>query len=84
MAAVPVLNTPDDGCLRSKHVEWLCRNKTCTVLHQVGFYLTYTMIHGKTKLKNEEQFYIGSQLLLDVKKSATGTGKEQSVTILKK
>ena len=35
-AAVLVLNTPDDGCLRPKHVEWLCRNKTCTVLHQVG------------------------------------------------
>ena len=24
------------GRLRPKHVEWLCRNKTCTVLHQVG------------------------------------------------
>ena len=31
-----VLNTPDDERLRPKHVEWLCRNKTCTVLHQVG------------------------------------------------
>ena len=30
------LNTPDDGRLRPKHVEWPCRNKTCTVLHQVG------------------------------------------------
>ena len=28
--------SPDDGRLRPKHVEWLCRNKTCTVLHQVG------------------------------------------------
>ena len=36
MAAVLVLNTPDDGRLRPKHVELLCRNKTCTVLHQVG------------------------------------------------
>ena len=36
VAAVLVLNTPDDGCLRPNHVEWLCRNKTCTVLHQVG------------------------------------------------
>ena len=36
VAAVPVLNTPDDGRLRPKHVQWLCRNKTCTVLHQVG------------------------------------------------
>jgi hypothetical protein len=33
---VLVLNTPDDGRLRPKHVEWLCRNKSCTVLHQVG------------------------------------------------
>ena len=36
VAAVLVLNTPDDGCLRPKHVERLCRNQTCTVLHQVG------------------------------------------------
>ena len=36
VAAVLVLNTPDDGRLRPKHVEWLCRNKTCTVLHQDG------------------------------------------------
>ena len=36
MAAVLVLNTPDNGRLRPKHVEWLCRNKTCTVLHQDG------------------------------------------------
>ena len=36
VAAVLVLNTPDDGRLRPKHVESLCRNKTCTVLHQVG------------------------------------------------
>ena len=36
VAAVLVLSAPDDGRLRPKHVEWLCRNKTCTVLHQVG------------------------------------------------
>jgi hypothetical protein len=36
VAAVLVLNTPDDGRLRLKHVSWFCRNKTCTVLHQVG------------------------------------------------
>ena len=24
------------GAWRPKHVEWPCRNKTCTVLHQVG------------------------------------------------
>ena len=27
------------GAWRPKHVEWLCRNKTCTVLHQVGVLL---------------------------------------------
>jgi len=36
VAAVLVLNTPDDGRLRPKHVEWLCRNKTRTELLQVG------------------------------------------------
>ena len=36
VVAVLVLNTPDDGRLRPKHVELPCRNKTCTVLHQVG------------------------------------------------
>ena len=36
VAAVLVLNTPDDGRLRPKHVEWLCINKTCILLHQVG------------------------------------------------
>ena len=30
---------PDDGRLRPKHVEWPCRNKTCTVLHQVGVFI---------------------------------------------
>jgi len=36
VAAVLVLNTPDDGRLRPKHVERPCRNKTCTMLHQGG------------------------------------------------
>ena len=36
VAAVLVLNTPDDGRLRPKHVKWPCRNKTYTVLHQVS------------------------------------------------
>ena len=39
VAALLVLNTPDDGRLRPKHVEWPCRNKTCTVLHQVGVFI---------------------------------------------
>ena len=49
MAAVLVLNTPDDGRLRPKHVEWLCRNKTCTVLHQVG--VSFDLYYGARKHK---------------------------------
>ena len=39
------------GALRPKHVEWLCRNKTCTVLHQVGvlFDLYYDARKHKSK-----------------------------------
>ena len=52
VAAVLVLNTPDDGRLRPKHVEWLCRDKTCTVLHQVG--VSYDLYYDarKHKIKN--------------------------------
>ena len=51
VAAVPVLNTPDDGRLRPKHVEWLCRNKTCTVLHQVGVSFDLYCDARKQKIK---------------------------------
>ena len=53
VAAALVLNTPDDGRLRPKHVEWTCRNKTCTVLHQVGvsFDLYYDARKHKIKMK---------------------------------
>ena len=52
VAAVLVLNTPDDGRLRPKHVERLCRNKTCIVLHQVGvlFDLYYDARKHKIKM----------------------------------
>ena len=52
VAAILVLNTRDDGRLRPKHVEWLCRNKTCTVLHQVGvsFDLYYDARKHKIKI----------------------------------
>ena len=52
VAAVLVLNTLDDGRLRPKHVEWPCRNKTCTVLHQVGvsFDLYYDARKHKIKI----------------------------------
>jgi hypothetical protein len=57
VAAVPVLNTPDDGCLRPKHVEWLCRNKTCKVLHQccVSFDLYCDARKHKIKKKIKRQ-----------------------------
>ena len=40
------------GAWRPKHVEWLCRNKTCTVLHQVGvsFDLYYDARKHKIKI----------------------------------
>jgi len=59
VAAVLVLNNPDDGRLRPKHVEWLCRNKTCTVLHQVGvsFDLYYDARKNKIK-KNKEMWWL--------------------------
>jgi len=49
VAAVLVLNAPDDGRLRPKYVERLCRNKTCIVLHQVGasFELNQNLKAGK-------------------------------------
>jgi len=52
VAAVLVLNTPDDGRLRPKHVEWPCRNKTYTVLRQVGvsFDLYYDARKHKIKI----------------------------------
>ena len=52
MAAVLVLNTPDDGRLRPKHVEWSCRNKTCIVLHQVGVSFDLYYDARKHKIKN--------------------------------
>ena len=58
VAAVLVLNTPDAGRLRPKHVEWPCRNKTCTVLHQVGvsFDLYYDARKHKIKMINHMLF----------------------------
>ena len=45
--------TPDDGRLLPKHVERPCRNKTYTVLHQVGvsFDLYYDARKHKIKIK---------------------------------
>ena len=67
VAAVPVLNTPDDGRLRPKHVEWLYRNKTRTVLHQVGFYLTSEILKTAlvfylvfAKKRNESLFLVAN------------------------
>ena len=42
------------GAWRPKHVEWLCRNKICTVLHQVGvlFDLYYDARKHKSKMES--------------------------------
>ena len=40
------------GAWRPKHVEWLCRNKTCTVLHQVGVSFDLYCDARKHKIKN--------------------------------
>ena len=48
------------GAWRPKHVEWLCRNKICTVLHQVGvsFDLYYDARKHKIKKKKySEKFW---------------------------
>ena len=52
VAAVLVLDTPDDGRLRPKHVEWSCRNEIFTVLHQVcvSFVLYYDARKHKIKI----------------------------------
>jgi hypothetical protein len=38
---------------RPKHVEWLCRNKTCTVLHQVG--VSFDLYYDARKHKRKTQ-----------------------------
>ena len=58
VAAVLVSNTPDDGRLRPKHVDWLCKNKTCTVLHQVG--VSFDLYYDARKHKIKKSFiYLG-------------------------
>ena len=56
VAAVLVLNTPDDGRLRPKHLGWPCRNKTCTVLHQVG--VSFDLYYDARKHKIKFFFYV--------------------------
>ena len=41
--------------LRPKHVEWPCRNKTCTMLHQVGVSFDLYYDARKHKIKIELQ-----------------------------
>ena len=55
VAAVLVLNNPDDGRLRPKHVEWLCRSKICTVLHQAGVSLDLYYDARKHKIKKKSK-----------------------------
>ena len=61
VAAVLVLYTPDDGRLRPKHVEWPCRNKTCTVLNQVGVSFELSNV-----LYTFQKFYVLLTLPLDI------------------
>ena len=56
VAAVLVLNTPDDRRLRPKHVEWPCRNKICTVLHQVG--VSFDLYYDARKHKIKTTIYV--------------------------
>jgi hypothetical protein len=58
VAAVLVLNTPDDGRLRPKHVEWPCRNKTFTVLHQVGVSFELKILSSRTFLPFRQNRYV--------------------------
>jgi len=59
VATVLVLNTPDDGRLRPKHVERLCRNKICTVLHQVGVSFDLYYDTRKHKIKKSKRSNAG-------------------------
>ena len=43
------------GAWRPKHVEWLCRNKTCTVLHQVGVSFDLYCDAQKHKIKTSKR-----------------------------
>jgi len=56
VAAVLVLNTPDDGRLRPKRVEWLCRNETCTVLYQVC--VSFDLYYDARKHKIKKWFFM--------------------------
>jgi len=51
VAAVLVLNTPDDGRLRPKHVV-TAEIKPAQCCIKLVFHLTYTMMHRNTKLKH--------------------------------
>ena len=67
VAAVLVLNTPDDGRLSPKHVEWPCRNKTCTVLHQVGVSFDHDVtVTNFREISQEGVAWIHTALLIAV------------------
>ena len=44
------------GAWRPKHVEWPCRNKTCTVLHQVG--VSFDVYYDARKHKIKMWIYL--------------------------
>ena len=51
VAAVSVFYTPDDGRIRPKHVEKVCSNKICILLHHVGVLFNIYYDARKHKIK---------------------------------
>ena len=70
--------------LRPKHVEWPCRNKTCTVLHQVGVSFDLYYDARKHKLKNytERVAYVYNVLCVCVLHTHTHTHTQDAVKCL--
>ena len=52
VATVPVLNTPDDGRLTPETCSDPAEIKPAQCCKKLVFYLTYTVMHGNTKLKS--------------------------------
>ena len=74
-----LLNSPGDGRLRPKHVEWPCRNKTCTVLHQVVVFTWRThkiLVHKFTKHNKI------SPMLNNTIRSLTVRARHSNVTLI--
>jgi len=55
------------GAWRPKHVEWPCRNKTCTVLHQVGVSFDLYYDARKHKIKKYSPSFVHSRFSINCK-----------------